>query len=238
MTKKQAKRLRQWREQLAGIENQLLSAHLDRNIWQRTRDGVVKQHPEADAHFIASYSRAYVVSQATRIRILSSERGDKRSVPDLIASIRKNPDVLDKANWVEMVTNDSTVVGSDPGTFYETHLGDAEGNLSRKDLRADRKTIRKAAGRLPAWTGQVVEHLDRGSLYSFRASDVRLAYDEIDEALESLGNVTRRLQLLLKGRKSSSWNAKIQADWREPLRASLFPFQDVSFLLPSSGDFS
>ena len=84
MTKKQAKRLRRWRERLAEIEKQLLSAHLDRAIWEKVRDGVVKQHPDADAHFLASYSRAYVVSQVTRLRILASDRKNSPSIPELI----------------------------------------------------------------------------------------------------------------------------------------------------------
>ena len=50
--------------------------------------------------------------------------------------------------------------------------------------------------------------------------------------------MTRRLQVLLKGKRVASWDLDIRADWQEPLRASLFPFEDVSFLLPPSGDFS
>jgi hypothetical protein len=237
MSKKQGKRLRRWQDSLSEIEQQLVSAHLDRTVWAKTRDGVVQQHPEADAHFIASYSRAYVVSQVTRLRDLSSDKGS-RSMPQLIRSIRKNPEILSKDNWVQMVADDPAVVAADPDQFYDSQLGDEDGQLSKKDLRADIRRVRKATDKLPGWTSQVVDHLDRRSVYRFRARDLRLGYNEIDDALEELSAVAGRLQLMLRGRKIPSWELDIQADWQEPLRASLFPFEDVSFLLPPSGEFT
>ena len=237
-TKKRAKRLRRWRERLEEVEKQLLSAHLDRMVWQKVRDGVLAQHPDADAHFIASYSRAYVVSQVARVEILATESNDPRSIPDLIRSIRKNPELLSRDRWVQMVEDDPDTLVSDPEATYDMQFGDKNGDLAPNVLRSDLKALKKLTDRLPEWAEQVTEHLDGRPSYRFRATDLRLRYDELDEALDTIDAASRRLQFLLNGARIKSWDISVPDEWQEPLRTSLFPFEEMPFLLPSSGEFS
>ena len=42
----------------------------------------------------------------------------------------------------------------------------------------------------------------------------------------------------MNGARIKSWDISVPDEWQEPLRTSLFPFEEMPFLLPPSGEFS
>lgn len=90
-------------EAMARIEQELMIASLNRQLYEEVRSEVVRQHPTSDATFLNSYSGLYARSQMMAIRRLADTDDSTDSLWQLIQRIRSNPSIASRAAVVERV---------------------------------------------------------------------------------------------------------------------------------------
>lgn len=211
----------------------MLVLFTDRELWKATRQAVVEEAPETPGTWIQHYSRMYVATQAMGIRRLMLSRDpDRRSLAQLIANLRKHPDVMTRDRYIKGHASED---GGDywtrvAGETFDRLFGDDTGQLSDARLAEDQERIEDVCGGVTQYADTEVAHLVEEA-----RKVTSVTFDDLDTAIDLAGEMFRRYALLLT---AADWVLPpvIQDNWRATLDRPLFRTRRFTSDRPNTAD--
>lgn len=211
-------------ERIDLAQDEITRAHLHRKIFRDVRDAIVREHPDADATFLFSYSEVYVHSQAMLVRRMTDQHPDRPNSLWWVAErIRKNPGIADRATFVAAGADQYERDSWEHDAWTRRNNVDFTGNWGDGDSPADdrlaalQSQLVSAAQNVVAFVDKRIAHTDTSP-----NRDFAMTFDDVDTALDQLHEIANTLSVLL--RQSSRFDdVAIQGDWKRPLRLSLWP---------------
>jgi hypothetical protein len=219
-------------ERLAGIERELMIAHLNRQLYQEMRDEILKRHPIADATFLNSYAGMYWRSQAMLVRRLADATDGPDSLWNLIGRIRSNPAIASRNTLVDEVRSRSLPeIAEDAYADRSTEYGGADVPPDRL-LAEMQQSLTVELQAVTTWVTRNVAHRDpRGPLQP-------LTYGEIDAALDHVTQLTNEVSSMLRYQRTDYSLITIQGDWQQCFRPALFAVPADVYAWPDPSGYS
>lgn len=207
-----------WLEWLEVLKNEVLALHHHRNLWKAMTDAL-ELESEAET-FRAHYTRCYADAAASAIRRLADGSTDRNSISlrRVIADIRANPSVMTRDRYVSLFDEPGVIdpIRKRAPKEFDEHWGDSGGRIRPDLLDALDKTVAADTKRVAGWVDRTVAHIDK------RGVSDPPTFADLDAAIDSVGNVLRKLLLLLTAENWIAMTPTPQDDWRAPFRKPLF----------------
>jgi hypothetical protein len=192
------------------IRPHIYTVHLHRHIYQEMAK--ITQSADLPASYYFDFtSQTYSTTQAIAIRRLADPSRRVVSLGRLIGEIAARP---------EMFTLDWYVGQFDPALrtlgergFSANFAGAVGDHLDPAIPRGDLDGLKSGAYRVRRYVDQYVAHLDE----SPQTADI-LTYADINEAIDLLGTLYHRYNLLLTASEDISLVPELQHDWKAVFR--------------------
>jgi hypothetical protein len=222
-----------WRENIAGLAEELNLAWIDRSVFVAVRDALVR-NPGPDATFLLSYSRVYAQSQVMLVRRLADDDDMSRSLFALLERMKRNPAVITRTPWVadrmaampEPVAGDDALSANMQAALRAHHRAKSDAEftriagpgecLDRATLQQDQVTLRADLAAVITYADNVVAHLDP------TRDEHRLTFREIHDAIDRAGEMVNRYSAFLTGSWHAFENLALPPSWQVPLQRPVF----------------
>lgn len=201
--------LNTWREWLKQIEKDIEELYEFRRIYKDTREIVSKnpavQAPSLYHDFVTSCYVAYAV-MAVR-RQASAPRPDSVSLTRLLDEIEKRPSIMSRQRFVAMYPEGPARDWS-AGPDYD-RFSDKNGNqVSSEVVQRDLDRLDLAVKNVTILATKRVAHLDYR-----KPIDPVPTFVDLDKAIDTLGSVFNKYNVLLTGTAMLSMEPTIVVDW-------------------------
>lgn len=211
---------------VAHVQAEVLAASVHRQMYRDVRDAILRGYPRADSTFLWSYAQLWSRNQLFVIR-RCCEEGDTRvkSLWSVLERVRRNPQIAHREFYlaapagIEIAAEYRNAWRSGRSDAFTDEWGSSD-TPDESTLDAIQADMRKKTSLAKRWVDRMLAHADARGIGDAGS----LTYGAIDDALDTVAGYADRLALLLGG--SPKWNRQSVAligDWREPLRASLWP---------------
>jgi hypothetical protein len=187
--------VQQWQEDIGRISSEVVEMHHNRNVY-RTVIKIAVEHGGLPASAFFNFLNAtYGVTQVPAVRRQTDNRKDVVSLNRLLMGIKDKPERLTRDGFVERYDPDDVNAGFAtwsslfPGREY----------VDPGLVKADLGELRTAAEQAKQWVDDRVAHTARVA-HTGRARVVKPpTHGELDNAIDTIGHVFQRYNLLLRG---------------------------------------
>jgi hypothetical protein len=208
----------EWVGWLDELKRQLISAHLDRELFTEF-DAAICAKPSESATWLNHYRRLYFIGQGIGLRRIirgSVSRGHV-SLAGLLSLIESHAEEL-TLDWYRRAVAGGTHMDE---TWIDVACGhfaldwcDGGDHLARSVVDADRRSLFAVAKSVIAWADTNVAHIVSDTPGS-------LTFGEIQESIDATGAMWNRYSSLLT-RSETLLRPAIGGDWKGPFRSGLF----------------
>jgi hypothetical protein len=211
----------QWREWLKIINGDVVTLHHDRHLFREIM-GMIERNPNLPKQSVVYdwIIRQYVVSATMGVRRQVDTRRDVISMERLLLEIENN---------CKSITRDWFVAQ------YRTGMADlahrdfdrfAPGGAPHVDptvVKDDRQCLKKTCDNLSRWASNYVAHLNKAIALGQSTSPLKATWRELDEAIDLLGELLRKYELLLNQAGMLAVEPVILEDWQQVFRVPWLP---------------
>lgn len=167
------------------------------------------------SHMFNAFGAWYSTTQFVAIRRLVDDRKDVDSLVRLIRDVARMPSHIDRATHVGVAAKDDTdgYWTAVANKSFDEFAGEGRDVIPKAAFQADIDDLRSALNAITKFANARIAHRTRID----EATPVP-TFGEIDEAANTLANVTNRYLGLLKGTQMIMWEPVMKGDWAAPFR--------------------
>jgi len=215
-----ADQLERWRIELAYLEQDMSAIHMHKALWRTTVDAIAEKVDASTPRVWPNhYTMLYVATQAMAVRRLMRSSKDPISWSRLLAEVDKaGPDItIDALSAAARNQGVSEVIIGVESRWIAENWFDTDGAF-RSDLpRADRDELFRESVSVLAMADNQIAHLNPQS-----GSDVRPTFDDLDQAISLLSDITYRYRRLIRGVDLDPTNIRMESGWTNVFAKPLF----------------
>jgi hypothetical protein len=183
-----------WQDDVARIAGDVLAMHFYREIYRGVTQIAVDHGGAPSSAFFSYLTDTYGQTQLVGIRRQADTRMDTISIRRLLREIRKNPKQLTREWYSDMYGQEPGMQARAEATWNELFAGQIGEYLDPRLVRADLDDLISAAERAKHWADNRLAHHGRE-----RVEEGPPTLDDIDRAIDTIGALFRRYNLLLRG---------------------------------------
>jgi hypothetical protein len=201
---------KKWLSWIELIDKDLTMLATHRMIWRGLNEVWTQREPPLPFSHLFSYlARTYAHSQAAGIRRHGDVHRDAAGLTRLLRDIKSHPDRISREFYVSRFTWGQQHIGDKQ---FEAFDPKRSGFLNPDLAAADLVTLEQAAEKAKTWVDNNIAHLSASS------SDEVPTIEELDNALDVIGDIFIRWNAVLTGAGLVSIQPSPQYDWAAPLR--------------------
>lgn len=199
-----------WLTWLERIEDDLVSLHADRRMWQEIAELLRTNDRIPERTFIYAWlRRQYVAAVVMGIRRQAEPRKGVVSLARLLRSIEGNPQVLTRERYFELCgPGDDEALLDVTNAVFDKWAGGGGAYVDPAVVGRKLSRLQKVASRVKKFADKRIAHADSVP------PEEPFAFEDIDEALDHLGQVLIDVYLLLKCASLTSAEPEIVVPWR------------------------
>jgi hypothetical protein len=185
-----------WQDDLAKIAFEVVVLISHRSVYRAVSEIIAANDELPPSLFYSLLSTTYGDSQIVAIRRQAEAEKSRVSLARLLTEIKAEPERLTRERF--LTTHE---FGFQLGTEADWKLrfaGKIGKHLDAKIVADDLAELRKATDGLKAWRDLRVAHASRERVQP----EHRVTFDHIDEAVEAIGRLFRKYDLLVRGGES------------------------------------
>lgn len=213
--------LDRWNGWLERVNDELLVLHMNRDVWRKTIEMMQATDAVRDTGgFFADWiTRLYVDAQVMRIRRQAEDSKGVVSLGRLMSSIRKQPEILTRERHVALYLDkypDDPVMKMVAIEEFNS-LWDHDASYADPErVAADIEKLRAMIDPVKEFANKHVAHLDHTPVGQTPT------FDELDQAVNTLGELFERYHLAVTG-VAGSTTPTIINDWMAPFQVAWLP---------------
>lgn len=210
-----------WLDHLDRIKTEMILLHEHRAIWREMRDALVEASPDDDVS-PGHYAQLYGDRQVIAIRRLIDRDDRTSSLLQLVKRLADHPNLLTRERWLSFFS-----VGDDAEDEHWLRMAHQQFDASADPADPNRvdpavmasfaNEMKTELSAVKTYVDKVVAHMDSCKY------PPSVTWKQLDEAIDLLGAIFRRVYLLLTASSMMQLEPVIQSDWKRPFRAPLFP---------------
>jgi hypothetical protein len=197
------------------VYGEILEMHHHREIWQFFNEELPKHGNPGTVH--TALARWYVDSQAAAIRRLHDPNANI-SLSSLLLSIRAHATTVTRQQYLLLWPQLRAPEGDPHGTFarmandtFDNFAPNGGPHVDVDVVNDDLAELREAARGVSRWADENVAHLGR-------VSTVQVTFEELDQAVNTLGELLTKYYNLLTAKALMNVTPTIQDNWTSPFR--------------------
>ena len=200
---------RKWCRWLVRIEADVNALLLNRAIAQGVQDILRANTALPPSRFVGWMSAAYGRAQASGVRrhAVADRYGRDYSLAALLVDIRDHPEVLSRQRFKRKYANKTIFVKATADADFDDLVGPGCDHPSASRVERDLVRLRVRARKIKRYVDTHVAHYDR------RRLRIPPSFDELDEALDFLGELCRRYHYLMFAIDRVPFEANIIDHW-------------------------
>jgi hypothetical protein len=209
-------KVEKWRRWLKEIDGEITTMWLNRDVW-KTVNQLVSDNPILPpSHFFEFMAQTYATAQAAAVRRQAEVSDRVVSLGTLLTEIAGDPQRLTRQRFVGAYDWGMQWMGDE--AFDERFAGPGADDIDPGRVADDLVRLNEAAMRIKGYVDQHVAHYDRS-----RRLDEIPTFDNLDTAIDVLGDLLRRYILLLEQADRAMIAPVPQYDWLGPFRVPWLP---------------
>jgi hypothetical protein len=217
-----------WAEKITGpIHDDIMTLHHNRYIWKSLL-AMLEQNPDAVFHSAVNgwLSRLYSTTQAVGIRRQAATGSGDITLANVLKQIASSPRKVTLEQFLALTPNlDAKVLTKQ----WEANWQSGGKNfMDSARVKADQVRLEEASAAVHHYVNKRIAHLDKV------VNAPPLTYDDINGALDTLGDVFKRYYRLLTGDQLAQLTPAMGRTWTQAFE---FPWATQGFMPPDERDF-
>ena len=205
MTFPRDSKVESWQDDMGRIAADVVGLYFVRNVHRAVNEIVATNDELPPSIFLSYLNMTYVNTQTIAVRRHLDPDDRAVSLAGVMTEIAAEPECLTRERFLA-----THVFGFQPRTeddWYRNFAGTTDDRVDPKIVTEDLDTLRAATRSHKRWANMRVAHTDRGEI----EPEDRATFAELDRAIDVIGLLFRKYDLLLRGAESPvilDWDPK------------------------------
>lgn len=212
---KRDSRYEKWCQWLKAIDRELTDLYLNRSVWRGVTEIVRAKADMPPSHFFDLQALNYSTAQAVAVRRQAEVSDRVVTLGRLLKDIGEFPEVLSRQRYVAMWPWGMQHLGDE---FFDEWAGEGGDHVGPARVLSDFDGLYRKCETVKRYVDTRIAHAEPR-----RPSDVAITFDDLDSAIDALGELFQRYTALLTAVDRTVIEPVPQYDWCAPFRVAWLP---------------